>query len=259
MELGRASSGDTEVMGRATLQEPGGPSPERRTVTIGGLDVRVRVSARRRTVGLTIERDATVTASVPPEVDDAALACIVTAKQPWLYAKLRDRAETGIPRAPRQFVSGEGFLYLGRSYRLLVVDESSGIVALERGRLRLRSDGLADATSHLVRWYQAAGEPWLRRRIAPWAQRMGIETAALRVQPLGYRWGSCTGEGAISIHWATMQLPPDLINYVLVHELAHVRHPDHGTEFWLTVDRAMPGYEVRRARLKQVGPNLWIP
>ena len=100
MEQGRASSGDTEVMGRATLQEPGGPSPERRTVTIGGLDVRVRVSARRRTVGLTIERDATVTASVPPEVDDAALACIVTAKQPWLYAKLRDRAETGIPRAP---------------------------------------------------------------------------------------------------------------------------------------------------------------
>ena len=110
-----------------------------------------------------------------------------------------------------------------------------------------------------MRWYQAAGEPWLRQRIAPWAQRMGIEAAALRVLPLGYRWGSCTGEGAISIHWATMQLPPDLIDYVLVHELAHVRHPDHGTEFWLTVDRAMPGYEVRRARLKQVGPNLWIP
>jgi predicted metal-dependent hydrolase len=259
MELGRAPSGDTVAMRRATLQQPGGPSPERRIVTIGGLDVCVRVSARRRTVGLTIERDATVTASVPPEVDDAALASIVTAKQSWLYAKLRDRAETGIPRAPRQFVSGEGFPYLGRSYRLLVVDESSGIVALERGRLRLRSDGLANATSHLVRWYKAAGEPWLRRRIAPWAQRMGIEAAALRVRPLGYRWGSCTGEGAISIHWATMQLPPDLIDYVLVHELAHVRHPDHGTEFWLTVDRAMPGYEVRRARLKQVGSNLWIP
>src|SRR5690348_15869670 len=96
MEPGGAPSSDTEVLGRPTLQEePGGPSPERRMVTIGGLDVRVRVSARRRTVGLTIERDGTVTASVLAEVDDAALACIVTAKQPWLYAKLRDRAETG--------------------------------------------------------------------------------------------------------------------------------------------------------------------
>ncbi len=258
MELGQVPSGDTEVMRRPASQKPGRPFPEKRVVTVDGLDVRVQVSARRRTVGLTIERDATVTAFVPPEFDDAALARIVTAKRPWLYARLRDRTETGAPRAPRQFVSGEGFPYLGRSYRLLVVADSSGIVGLERGRLRLRSDGLADATGHLVGWYRAVGEPWLRRRIAPWGQLMGTE-AALRVRPLGYRWGSCTDKGTISIHWATMQLSPDLIDYVLVHELAHVRHSDHGIEFWRTVDRAMPGYEVRRARLKQVGPSLWLP
>ena len=118
---------------------------------------------------------------------------------------------------------------------------------------------LADATAHLVRWYRAVGEPWLRQRIAPWAQRMGIEVAALRVQPLGYRWGSCTAKARSTSTGPRCSCRPDLIDYVLVHELAHVRHPDHGTEFWRTVDRAMPGYEVRRARLKQVGPNLWIP
>ena len=100
---------------------------------------------------------------------------------------------------------------------------------------------------------------WLRQRIAPWAQRMGTKAAALRVMPLGYRWGSCSADGTVHFHWATMQLPPDLIDYVLVHELAHVRHPDHGTEFWRTVDRAMPGYEVRRASSSKSAPTSGSP
>ena len=259
MEPRCVPSGDADRIGRAVSVGPGGRPPERHVVTVGRLDVHVTVSTRRQTVGLFIERDATVTAAVPPGTDEATLTRIVTAKQPWLYAKLRDRAETGTPRAPRQFVSGEGFPYLGRSYRLLLVDESAEIVGLVRDRLHLRTDGVPDATAHLVRWYRAVGEPWLRQRIAPWAQRMGTEVAALRVQPLGYHWGSCSADGTVYIHWATMQLLPDLVNYVLVHELAHVRYPDHGTEFWRTIDRAMPGYEVRRARLKRVGPKLWLP
>jgi predicted metal-dependent hydrolase len=79
------------------------------------------------------------------------------------------------------------------------------------------------------------------------------------VQSLGFRWGSCSADGRLNIHWATMQLPPDLIDYVLVHELSHVRHPDHSPDFWRAVDRAMPGWEARRERLKRAGPDLWPP
>jgi predicted metal-dependent hydrolase len=226
---------------------------------VGDLDVHVTVSEKRRTVGLTVERDARVTAVVPPTLDADRLAKIVAARGPWLHAKLRDRAETGTPRRPREYVTGEGFPYLGCSYRLLVVDELTRPVLLKRGRLELRRDCLDDAAGHLVRWYRAAGESWLRKRIAPWAQRMGTEVSGLRVLPLGYRWGSCTPDGRVNVHWATMQLPPDLVDYVLVHELAHVRQPSHGAEFWRTVDRAMPGWEARRARLKSAGPDLWLP
>jgi hypothetical protein len=95
-----------------------------------------------------------------------------------------------------------------------------------------------DAARHLVNWYCRAGESWLGKRIASWAQRMEVEVADLRVLPLGYRWGSCTAVGRLNIHWATMQLPPDLIDYVLVHELAHVRHADHGPDFWRAVEPA---------------------
>jgi predicted metal-dependent hydrolase len=226
---------------------------------VGDLDVHVTVSERRRTVGLTVERDATVTAVVPPTVDEATLSRVITARQPWLFAKLRERAETGTPRPPREYVSGEGFPYLGRSYRLLVVEDAVGVVRLKRGRLVLRRDCLDDAAGHLVRWYRTAGEQWLRKRITPWAQRMEVEVATLNVLPLGYRWGSCSPDGRVNIHWASMQLPRDLIDYVLVHELAHVLHPDHSREFWRAVDRAMPGWEARRHRLKRVGADLWLP
>ncbi|MGH3220097.1 MAG: M48 family metallopeptidase [Streptosporangiaceae bacterium] len=226
---------------------------------VGDLDIHVRVSDRRRSIQLTIERDATVTAVIPPATDEAKLAKVITAKRPWLYAKLRERASLGEPRAPREYVTGEGFPYLGRSYRLLIVEEAPRPVRLNRGRLELRRDSVEDAARQVTRWYRQVGEPWLRRRIPLWAARLGVEVTALRVLPLGYRWASCTQDGKVNIHWATMQLPPDLIDYVLVHELAHLRRPDHGPEFWRIVDRAMPDYSDRRDRLRRLGPDLWLP
>lgn len=230
---------------------------------VGDLDVHVTVSDRRRTVRLTVERDATVTAAVPRETDEADLAKAITAKRPWLYAKLRERAEMGTVRPPREFVTGEGFPYLGRSYRLLLIGEAERPVRLHRGRLELRRDctdgSRSDATRYLVRWYRQAGEPWLSKRIVPWALRMEVDVAGPQVLPLGYRWGSCTAEGKLNIHWATMQLSPDLVDYVLVHELAHVRHPRHDEEFWRVVERPMPDFAVRRTRLRLAGPALWLP
>ena len=88
---------------------------------------------------------------------------------------------------------------------------------------------------------------------------MEVEVAGPRVLPLGYRWGSCTAEGKLNIHWAAMQLSPDLVNYVLVHELAHVRHPHHDEEFWRTVERSMPDYAARRDPPSPGRPDLWLP
>jgi predicted metal-dependent hydrolase len=226
---------------------------------VGDLDVTVQVSDRRRSIRLTVERDATLTAVIPPGTRTAELTKAIKAKRQWLYGKLRERADIGQPRPPRQYVTGEGFPYLGRSYRLLLVDDAPPAVRLNRGRLELRRDAAGDAARHLGRWYRQVGEPWLRKRIAPWAQRMQVDVTALRVLPLGYRWGSCSPDGKVNIHWAAMQLPPDLVDYVLVHELAHLRRHDHGPEFWRIVEFVMPDYHVRRDRLRRLGPDLWLP
>ena len=222
---------------------------------VGNLEVAVTVSNRRKSVRLTVERDASVTAVAPPHVSRDELIKMVEAKRAWLYGKLAEHRELGEARPAREYASGEGFPYLGRSYRLRIIDSGSR-VRLIRGRLELGQGGGAP---ELVRWYCQVGEPWLKRRIQPWASRMGAEMTGLRVQPLGYRWGSCSRDGHVNIHWATMQLPPTLIDYVLVHELAHLHRRDHRPEFWRLVEVAMPCYQDRRERLRRLGPDLWLP
>ena len=160
----------------------------------------------------------------------------------------------------KQFVEGEGFSYLGRSYRLSLTPEGAG-VRLDRGRFHLPAAELDQGAAAMRRWYTNVGIKWLRRRIRPWAARMGEESVRVEVRDLGYRWGSArpqTGPQRINIHWATLQLPPSLIDYVLVHELAHLREANHTPEFWSIVERLMPGYQTPKTTLAAVGKNIWL-
>jgi len=87
---------------------------------------------------------------------------------------------------------------------------------------------------------------------------MDLRPTTLDIRDLGYRLGSLSANGLLNIHWATLQLPPRLIDYVLAHELAHIRHPQHDPAFWATVERAMPDYERRKDDLLAVGATLWL-
>lgn len=226
---------------------------------VDDLDVQVRVSDRRRQVRLTVERDSTVSATVPPGTGEAELVKLIRSRRRWLYGKLAEREMLSKGRPPREYVAGEGFPYLGRSHRLLIVESGPADVRLLRGRLEIRRDVLHDPAAALTAWYTHRGARWLPGRLQPWAKRLNVVSGELRVRPLGYRWGSCSLHGDLNIHWATMQLPPGLIDYVLVHELAHVHVPDHSERFWKMVRRAMPDCDARRNRLKRLGPDLWLP
>ena len=226
---------------------------------IGGLVIDVIPVPGRRGVRVTVERDARIIATVPPDTDRDALENLIRTRLPWLYDKVRDREADTEQRPHRRFVDGEGFHYLGRSYRLQTVDEAPRPVALAEGRLKFRRDRKASAAEDLVAWYVERGQQWLPKRVAPWAERLGAPPAELTVRPLGYRWGSCSDRGVLNIHWAVMQLPIVLVDYVLVHELAHLHVPNHSTGFWRLVGRVLPDYEPRRARLDEWGAKVWLP
>ncbi len=207
-----------------------------------------------------VERDASLVLKAPRFATTERAEEFVASKRSWIYRKLAEKDALIGPPIVKQFVDGEGFAYLGRSHRLLI-DESTERVRLDRGRFvappKVRTDG-----ADLMRdWYVRTGSQWLRPRARPWAARMGLDDLSIDVRDLGFRWGSArpaTGEERINIHWATLQLPPSLVDYVLVHELAHLREANHSPEFWAIVSQLMPGYESQKANLASIGHGVWL-
>lgn len=221
-------------------------------------DLRIMVcrSARRRTMQVTVERGGELILSAPLAVDTDRLRAFVLEKRFWIYTKLagKDRLQRQVPR--KQFVGGEGFLYLGRSHRLELVEEQDVPLKLTGGRFCLRRDALPTAREHFIRWYSKCAKAWLSSRVADYQSRMEVTPAGVKVQDLGYRWGSCGKGDWLYFHWKAILLPARIAEYVVVHEIAHLHERHHTPAFWLRVERAMPDYAQRKAWLAEHGIDV---
>jgi len=224
-------------------------------LTVNDLTFEVRWSSRRKTVELSVERDGSLVIRAPKGTADSVLEGFVRDKTFWLYTKLAEKEALQQPVAAKEFVSGEGFPYLGKNYRLLVVDEQESPLKLEAGRFKmLRSEAAAGRGRDLfINWYMGHARPWIRRRVALLAPRFGAAPTSVEVRELGFRWGSCGKAGGLNFNWATILLPPSVVEYVVAHELVHLLEPNHTPEFWQRVERAMPDYEQRKVWLAEHG------
>ncbi|MFI1955549.1 M48 family metallopeptidase [Streptomyces xinghaiensis] len=219
---------------------------------------RVVVRPRRRTLGIEITPEGDVLFAVPPDADPGAVADAVRSRLPRLADEVRRRRHR--PAEPvKELVGGTGFAYLGRRHRLRVVPAGEGRrVRLHLGRLELpRPVTPEEGGRHIADWYRKRGTRWLAERTPPLAGVVGVSPSSVGVGDLGHRWGSCDPDGGITLHWAVMQLPPVLIDFVLVHELCHLRVPGHGPDFSRLVRLALPDAAVRELRFAEEEPELW--
>jgi len=225
-------------------------------IEVDDLHFTLRRSARRRTMQITVERTGELILSAPLEVSIDQLREFVSEKRFWVYTKLaeKDRLQRQVPR--KEFVGGEDFLYLGRSHRLKLVDEQDSPLKLVNARFALRRDAQADAREHFIRWYSERAKAWLSGRVADYQSRMEVAPAGVKVQDLGYRWGSCGKGDWLYFHWKAILLPARIAEYVVVHEMAHLHEPHHTPAFWLRVERAMPDYAQRKAWLAEHGIDV---
>ncbi len=223
------------------------------SLTVDDLTFEVRRSPRRKTVEITVDRGGELIISGPPDVQADVMENFIRDKKFWVYTKLAEKQALQQPIKGKEFVSGEGFPYLGRSYRLLLVDAQDRTLRLEAGRFRLLRSEAVRGRDHLVRWYSEHALTWIRQRVRQWSNRLGVTPSRVEIRELGYRWGSCSKDGGLNFHWATVLLPPSLVEYVIVHELVHLHEANHTPEFWQRVERAMPDYEQRKAWLAEHG------
>jgi predicted metal-dependent hydrolase len=229
-----------------------------RIVAVDDLTFELRRSDRRRTLGLTLDRDGALMLHAPVETPLAEVEAFAREKRFWIYTKLAEKELLLPPAQPKEFVSGQGFYYLGRSYRLLVVDPDSAVLPPLRfyqGRFMLRRDERERGHEHFVRWYTAHSRPCLERAVQLHADRAGVEPRGIEVRDLGYRWGSCSEDGRLNFHWRLVCLPPRIIEYVVVHELVHLCEPHHTDEFWRRIERILPDYAERKRWLAENGAD----
>jgi predicted metal-dependent hydrolase len=230
------------------------------TLTVDDLTFAVRCSRRRRTIGLTVGLDGTLRVLAPAGVSARKLESVVRAKLPWVRRKLAEFEALGPPPAPKRFVDGERLPYLGRTYALALVDRPAGAgapFALRRGRFELVRGLDGEARGAAVAWYITRATALIDARVRRYAPLVGASPGKVVVRDLGKRrWGVCDSRTrTVSFHWELVLLSPDLIDYVVVHELTHLHEPNHGPGFWHRVDRVMPDWRARRKRLASRGPR----
>jgi predicted metal-dependent hydrolase len=226
---------------------------------LDGMSIPVQISGKPRAAKLTIERDGSIRLIAAADVKPEELKEFIDAKREWIYTKLAEKETLQYDPPVKQIVNGEGFLYLGRSQQLRIVETDRTEVFLDHGRLKLPRSRCGEAAEAIITWYRRCGNSWLRPHVGPWAHRLEVEPEGrVEVTELGHRWGAATAAGKVRIHWATMQLRPLLVEYVLAHELAHLREPHHGPAFWKLLGRAMPDCQERKSELADVGQRIWL-
>lgn len=218
------------------------------------------IRSRRSTADIVIERDGQVVVRAPEWADDDCVAHIVDSKAYWIHRTLAEWRELNVSRVVREFKNGEGFPYLGRSYRLQLVDNPKQPLQLKDGQFKLgrslaEDDGKA-AQEAFRAFYTARGIGRLRERVLYFAPKAGVQPTDVEVCELGHRWASCSPRGKVAFHWKCMMAPQTIIDYIVVHELCHLHHRDHTSAFWNEVDKIMPDFVERKAWLAKNGASL---
>jgi predicted metal-dependent hydrolase len=225
------------------------------SIQIEELHFAVRRSDRRATLEISVERDGSLTVAAPVGCSTVEIEQVLRGRLLWVYRRLQERASTQTTPQPKQYVSGEGFSYLGRTYRLWIVPPERNVPPLRfhHGRFLLDRDQQERGGALFRDWYSQHGQEWIERRLPLYVDRVGVHPTRVCVRELGYHWGSCSRAGVVNIHWRAFQSSPRLVDYILVHELVHLIEPHHGPTFWRRVERILPDYQERREWLQLNG------
>lgn len=222
------------------------------------------VRSRRSTADIVLERDGSLVVRAPEWIDDTAIQRIVHSKKYWIHKTLAEWRDLNASQVPREYKSGEGFLYLGRSYRLKIVTGQQADLILKDGRFLLSGDllksgGAGAARQAFQAFFEAKGLVRIGSRVDYFAPKVGVKPQSIIVGELGHRWASCSPLGVLSFHWKCMMAPLAVIDYVIVHELCHFHHLDHSESFWNEVDKIMPDFRARKEWLRRHGAALDCP
>ena len=225
-----------------------------------GLKVEVVRSPRRTAALHIVGNDLQV--RVPKDLGDERVAAILQQKRPWIVSKVAELKRMP-PQKTKELVSGESFPYLGRNYRLKVQDGHQVGVCLSGGYLlaTIRPTEQGEQRQQRIQqyldsWYKSRALERLTDKTNRYAEQIDVSPSGISVRNFKSRWGSCDSRGQLVFNWNIIKAPHAIADYVVVHELCHLVHPNHSRDFWALVGRFDPAYADHRDWLKVSGRSL---
>ena len=210
-------------------------------------------------MSLRIKDDGKIVIYVPHRTLPEEIERFIEKSRSWVSRKVSER-ENSVREAERGFVQGERFLYLGEAYPLSM--EANGDkgppLKLSFGRFILDQDRVNEAKDLFTQWYRAEARENLEGRIDYYSHHLLLFPKAVRITSARSRWGSCSGDNRLSFSWRIIMAPLDVIDYIIIHELAHIREKNHSRRFWSYLESIVPDYKERRNWLKENGYSLCL-
>jgi len=225
-----------------------------------GLHVDI-VRSRRRTAALYIIGNH-LQVRVPQQIKDEHIIEILQTKQSWIKKKVIQLKKVPIPK-PKEFVSGEVFLFLGNNYRLKIQEGHQVGVALSDQYLltTVRKTDTDEKQKekikkYLEHWYRSRASEKLLEKVEHFSKLIGVCSKGLRVGNFKSKWGSCDSHSRLAFNWNLIKAPHSIIDYIVIHELCHIIQPNHSKLFWREVEKYDPAYKDHRAWLRKHANEL---
>ncbi|HOE14548.1 MAG TPA: SprT family zinc-dependent metalloprotease [Candidatus Saccharicenans sp.] len=214
------------------------------------------VKSRRRTVSLEINQEGVLTVRAPYGLDRTTIDDILKRHQPWIRKKRQEVQRRQELSRPKKFEDGEKFLWLGKEYPLRIVARVRPSLVFTGERFELAASSILSARQLFEAWFKEQARFYLSSRLKEIARKTGFKYQKFRLSSAQTRWGSCSAKGTISLVWRLMMAPPEIIDYLIIHELAHTKEKNHSRAFWRLVEELLPDYRERRRWLRKNGFRL---
>jgi len=212
------------------------------------------IRSKRKTIALEVTDRATLIVKVPYLVSNKTIDETIQRHIRWIRKRISN-VKNAEKFSEKEFVSGESFLYLGRTYRLFLVKEQKEALKFDNG-FYLSWNQKPFARDVFILWYKNAARNLILERIYYYSNLTGIKYNNVKITSARKRWGSCSREGNLSFTYRLIMAPISVIDYVVVHELCHIEVHNHSKAFWEKVKVIIPEYKKQKEWLKENGHLL---
>jgi predicted metal-dependent hydrolase len=230
------------------------------TIQGDGFIVNIIKSKRRKTMALKVDANG-VSAHIPSNLPLTTATAFIKQKTSWIKNKLAQQQQRNVEK--KQFVNGEIFLLLGENVTLHLFQADKKAIVKKTattiefyGRLNRLSKSAIRAA--IIDWYKKQAHNYLTARTQWLSDITGLQPTSITVKSYKARWGSCSSKGDINYNWQLVQAPPEVIDYVITHELCHLTHHNHSPAFWQLVTQFIPDFKQHRQWLKANGHTLSV-